>query len=437
MYKVNEGRPNVADHLVNRSIDLVINTPLGRDSFFDDRAVRRAATMAQVPCITTLTGASAAVSAIRALRQQALTVRSLQDYYAGGRGRLNRAGEAEAERTRRIRKVDVADQSTRVDPVRRRSWRVGCPAPSVSSPRFAPRVDLVQVWVVGGRRRTAGSITGLARDDFEVFEDGVAQPITQFSDERVPVSLGVLLDASDSMRGEPMVDARRAVDRFRGRTAAPGDEAFVATFNHAPRLLPRWTQPPASLRQRACRGAAVGRHGHLRRAGAFAPHVRTSCPARARRSWSSPTAPTPPATTRCIRLAMRCGEPMRSSTRLPIDAPDARDSTRVNPECAARDHRAERRLHRSRAQRRGSRPRHRADCRRAEPPVHARLRAPAWQRRELAQHSRSACATTDPPCARGAGTSSRLAARKDLFLIGPEASRRPLASIRSCPQKFA
>jgi carbamoyl-phosphate synthase large subunit len=83
MYKVNEGRPNVADHLVNGSIHMVVNTPLGRDSFFDDRAVRRAATMAQVPCITTLTGASAAVSAIRAMRQQALTVRSLQDYYAG------------------------------------------------------------------------------------------------------------------------------------------------------------------------------------------------------------------------------------------------------------------------------------------------------------------------------------------------------------------
>jgi carbamoyl-phosphate synthase large subunit len=82
MYKVNEGRPNVADHLVNRSIDLVINTPLGRESFFDDRSVRRAATMAQVPCITTLTGATAAVSAIRAVRQQTLTVKSLQDYYA-------------------------------------------------------------------------------------------------------------------------------------------------------------------------------------------------------------------------------------------------------------------------------------------------------------------------------------------------------------------
>ena len=60
----------------------MINTPLGRDSFFDDRSVRRAATMAQVPCITTLTGASAAVQAIKALRQTALTVKSLQDYYA-------------------------------------------------------------------------------------------------------------------------------------------------------------------------------------------------------------------------------------------------------------------------------------------------------------------------------------------------------------------
>ena len=83
LYKVNEGRPNIVDHIVNKKIDLVINTPLGRDSFFDDRSVRRAATMAQVPCITTLTGASAAVSAIKALRSQTLTVRSLQDYYEG------------------------------------------------------------------------------------------------------------------------------------------------------------------------------------------------------------------------------------------------------------------------------------------------------------------------------------------------------------------
>jgi carbamoyl-phosphate synthase large subunit len=83
IYKVNEGRPNIADEIVNRKVDLVVNTPLGRESFFDDRTVRRAAMMHQVPCITTLTGAAAAVSAIRALRAQGLGVRALQDYYAG------------------------------------------------------------------------------------------------------------------------------------------------------------------------------------------------------------------------------------------------------------------------------------------------------------------------------------------------------------------
>jgi carbamoyl-phosphate synthase large subunit len=83
VYKVNEGRPNVADEIVNRKVDLVINTPLGRESFFDDRTVRRAAMMHEVPCITTLTGAAATVSAIRALREQGLGVRALQDYYAG------------------------------------------------------------------------------------------------------------------------------------------------------------------------------------------------------------------------------------------------------------------------------------------------------------------------------------------------------------------
>ena len=67
---------------MNRTTDLVIDTPLGRQSFFDDRSVRRSATMHKGPCVTTLTGA-AAVSAIRGLRQQGLGVRALQDYYAG------------------------------------------------------------------------------------------------------------------------------------------------------------------------------------------------------------------------------------------------------------------------------------------------------------------------------------------------------------------
>ncbi len=82
VYKVNEGRPSLADEIVNRKISMVINTPHGRESFFDDKAVRRAAMMAGVPCITTITGAAAALAAITALRTEGLDVRALQDYYA-------------------------------------------------------------------------------------------------------------------------------------------------------------------------------------------------------------------------------------------------------------------------------------------------------------------------------------------------------------------
>ena len=81
VYKVNEGRPNLADEIVNRRIHLVVNTPLGLESFFDDKAVRRAAMMAGIPCITTMTGAAAAVDAIRALKSRELNVCSLQEYY--------------------------------------------------------------------------------------------------------------------------------------------------------------------------------------------------------------------------------------------------------------------------------------------------------------------------------------------------------------------
>tara|TARA_Y100000588_G_scaffold381069_1_gene466038 strand:- start:879 stop:1775 length:897 start_codon:yes stop_codon:yes gene_type:complete len=82
VYKVNEGRPHIADRLLSREIDLVVNTPLGRESFFDDRTLRRIATMLGVPCVTTLTGAAATVSAIRSLRDEELGVRPLQEYHA-------------------------------------------------------------------------------------------------------------------------------------------------------------------------------------------------------------------------------------------------------------------------------------------------------------------------------------------------------------------
>ncbi len=82
VFKVNEGRPNIVDHILNAQVQILVNTPLGRESFFDDRAMRRAAMVYNVPCITTLTGASAAVEAIRALRAQTLDVRAIQDYHS-------------------------------------------------------------------------------------------------------------------------------------------------------------------------------------------------------------------------------------------------------------------------------------------------------------------------------------------------------------------
>ena len=92
-------------------------------------------------------------------------------------------------------------------------------------------------------------ITGLERSAFEVFEDGTRQTITQFTRERVPVGLGVLLDNSDSMFGKRIEDARAAVDRFLFDLLDPADEFFLMAFNHRPRPLTGWTRAQPELRR--------------------------------------------------------------------------------------------------------------------------------------------------------------------------------------------
>jgi len=84
VHKVNEGRPNVVDHIKNGVVDLIINTPLGRRSYSDEPTIRKSATQHGVPTITTLSAAAAAVAGIRALKEEALTVRSLQEHHAKG-----------------------------------------------------------------------------------------------------------------------------------------------------------------------------------------------------------------------------------------------------------------------------------------------------------------------------------------------------------------
>jgi len=83
VYKVQEGRPNVVDLIRSDRIDIVLNTPLGGESFYDDGAIRKSATQHGVLVVTTLTGAAATVQAIRALREREMDVMSLQEIHAG------------------------------------------------------------------------------------------------------------------------------------------------------------------------------------------------------------------------------------------------------------------------------------------------------------------------------------------------------------------
>ena len=92
-------------------------------------------------------------------------------------------------------------------------------------------------------------IVDLPQDAFEMYEDGTRQTITQFSRERVPIGLGVLLDISDSMFGKRIEDARAAVDRFLFDLLDPADEFFLMAFNHTPRFSTGWTRKQAEVQR--------------------------------------------------------------------------------------------------------------------------------------------------------------------------------------------
>jgi carbamoyl-phosphate synthase large subunit len=85
VYKVNEGRPSCVDMIKSGQIDIVFNTPLGRESYFDEGSVRKSATQHGVLTVTTLTAAAATVMAIRALREKPLEVTSLQEIHASSK----------------------------------------------------------------------------------------------------------------------------------------------------------------------------------------------------------------------------------------------------------------------------------------------------------------------------------------------------------------
>ncbi len=82
VYKANEGRPNIVDLVKTGKVDLIINTPLGRESFYDEKSIRRAAIRYNIPCLTTLSAARAAARGMHSQIEDKFEVYALQDLHA-------------------------------------------------------------------------------------------------------------------------------------------------------------------------------------------------------------------------------------------------------------------------------------------------------------------------------------------------------------------
>jgi Ca-activated chloride channel family protein len=112
-----------------------------------------------------------------------------------------------------------------------------------------PLRSSVELTVVTATVRDANGklVTGLPKEAFEVYEDGERLPIAQFTNERVPLGLGLLLDISDSMFGRRIKDAETAVERFLLHLLPSTDAFFVIAFNHEARLLFGWKTDPSGV----------------------------------------------------------------------------------------------------------------------------------------------------------------------------------------------
>jgi Ca-activated chloride channel family protein len=106
--------------------------------------------------------------------------------------------------------------------------------------RFKSGVELINVTATV-TDRNGRFVPGLRQEDFTIFEDNVRQDISHFSNERVPVSLGIVLDTSGSMAGEKIDNALSAIDRFLTTLLDATDEIFIYRFSNFPELMQDWT----------------------------------------------------------------------------------------------------------------------------------------------------------------------------------------------------
>lgn len=101
-------------------------------------------------------------------------------------------------------------------------------------------------------------VSGLRKEDFSIYEDGEPQAITHFSNERVPVSLGIVLDASGSMTPDKMSAARSAIDRFIYDLLGRDDELFFMEFANRPDLVQEWTTDRRAISRAVARVTPAG-----------------------------------------------------------------------------------------------------------------------------------------------------------------------------------
>lgn len=101
-------------------------------------------------------------------------------------------------------------------------------------------------------------VENLIQDDFTIFEDGQPQEIAFFASERVPVSLGILLDVSGSMTPDKMASARGAIDRLVLNLLGPEDEVFFMQFATRASLLQGWTRDKVEISRAVRRVTATG-----------------------------------------------------------------------------------------------------------------------------------------------------------------------------------
>ncbi len=106
--------------------------------------------------------------------------------------------------------------------------------------RFRTGVELVNVTATV-TDQNGRFVSGLRKEDFRVYQDDHEQEITHFNAERVPVSLGIVLDTSGSMAGDKMAAARMALNRFLLDLLGPEDEVFLYRFDSNPELVHEWT----------------------------------------------------------------------------------------------------------------------------------------------------------------------------------------------------